>query len=118
MVVRVLKCCRRLGRLHLGRSHDGGSGRKNDAVLAAAPPMGSRLPKKGFFLQHPLEWLMMCRVLDACRVWKVIIEWVGSCTPDGLGILLSLVGFCQLVEHGFVARVIDVDELPARRAVP
>ena len=44
MVVRVLKCCRRLGRLHLGRSHDGGSGRKNDGHSSSGPrAMGADL---------------------------------------------------------------------------
>ena len=26
-------------------------------------------------LQHPLEWLVVCRVLDTCRVWEVMGEW-------------------------------------------
>ena len=45
MVVRVLKCCRRLGRLHLGRSHDGGSGRKNDGHSSSGPREGGRPAK-------------------------------------------------------------------------
>ena len=52
MVVRVLKCCRRLGRLHLGRSHDGGSGRKNDGHSSSGPCEGGRPAKIVEFLRN------------------------------------------------------------------